>query len=229
MTPRRRVRIQRALGRHHRLEVAETSSRGHATRLARGAARDGIDVVVVAGGDGTLNEAADGLAGTETALAPLPGGSTNVFARTRRDAQPTRSRPSTSCWRASSASRSSASASAAATAATSSSTSAPGTTPRSSSRSSTIRGSSVAWRIPRSPSPPSPPTSAASTGITRMYQVEVDGAAVGDGFFAIVSNTAPYAFFGPRRADGDAAPPDSAITSRSRCSAGSTWVSSFRR
>ena len=82
MTPRRRVRIQRALGRHHRLEVAETTRRGHATRLARSAAADGVDAVVVAAGDGTLNEAADGLAGTDTALAPLPGGSTNVFART---------------------------------------------------------------------------------------------------------------------------------------------------
>lgn len=39
-------------------------------------------MVVVLAGDGTLNEAADGLAGTQTALAPLPGGSTNVFART---------------------------------------------------------------------------------------------------------------------------------------------------
>jgi len=82
MTPRRRVRIQRALGLHHRLEVAETTRRGHATRLARSAAADGVDAVVVAAGDGTLNEAADGLAGSATALAPLPGGSTNVFART---------------------------------------------------------------------------------------------------------------------------------------------------
>ena len=82
MTPRRRVRVQHLLGQHHRLEVSETYRRGHATRLARSAAREGVDVVVVAAGDGTLNEAADGLIGTDTALAPLPGGSTNVFART---------------------------------------------------------------------------------------------------------------------------------------------------
>lgn len=62
--------------------MAETSRRGHATRLAQGAAADGADAVVVLGGDGTLNEAANGLAGSATALAPLPGGSTNVFSRT---------------------------------------------------------------------------------------------------------------------------------------------------
>jgi len=82
VTARRRVEIQRILNADHKLEVAETSRRGHAARLARSAALDGVDVVAVLAGDGTLNEAADGLAGTVTALAPLPGGSTNVFART---------------------------------------------------------------------------------------------------------------------------------------------------
>lgn len=82
VTARARVVIQKALGSDHDLEVEETSRRGHAARLARGAANDGVDVVAVLGGDGTLNEAADGLVGTTTALAPLPGGSTNVYART---------------------------------------------------------------------------------------------------------------------------------------------------
>jgi diacylglycerol kinase family enzyme len=81
VTARRRVLVQRVLGADHKLEVAETSRRGHAARLARGAALDGVEAVAVLAGDGTLSEAADGLAGTATALAPLPGGSTNVFAR----------------------------------------------------------------------------------------------------------------------------------------------------
>ncbi len=82
VTPRARVVIQKALAADHDVHVAETSRRGHATRLALGAAADGTDVVVVLGGDGTLNEAANGLAGSATALAVVPGGSTNVFART---------------------------------------------------------------------------------------------------------------------------------------------------
>lgn len=64
------------------LRVLTTDERGHATELAREAAKDSADIVAVLGGDGTLNEAANGLVGTETALVPLPGGSTNVFART---------------------------------------------------------------------------------------------------------------------------------------------------
>ncbi len=82
VTPRGKVVIQKALSADHDLTVAETSRRNHATHLAQNAAKEELDAVVVLGGDGTLNEAANGLAGSATALAPLPGGSTNVFART---------------------------------------------------------------------------------------------------------------------------------------------------
>ena len=82
VTPRSRVVIRKALSADHDVTLAETKRRGHATRLAQGAAAAGSEVVVVLGGDGTLNEAANGLAGSKCALAALPGGSTNVFART---------------------------------------------------------------------------------------------------------------------------------------------------
>lgn len=82
VTPRARVLIQRALSVQHEVTVAETARRGHASRLARGAVADGAEAVLVLGGDGTLNEAAQGLAGTNVTMGALPGGSTNVFART---------------------------------------------------------------------------------------------------------------------------------------------------
>ena len=82
VTERARVVIQKAVSADHEVETAITSRRGHATRLAQGAAADRVDAVLVLGGDGTLNEAANGLAGTGTALGVLPGGSTNVYART---------------------------------------------------------------------------------------------------------------------------------------------------
>lgn len=74
--------VERALAERHDVTVAKTAARGHACDLAGEAAEDGVDAVVVLGGDGAVNEAANGLVGTSTALAPLPGGSTNVFART---------------------------------------------------------------------------------------------------------------------------------------------------
>ncbi len=82
VTARARVVIQKSLAADHEITVAETSRRGHATRLAQGAAARGTQAVIVLGGDGTVNEAANGLAGTDCALGVLPGGSTNVFART---------------------------------------------------------------------------------------------------------------------------------------------------
>jgi diacylglycerol kinase family enzyme len=87
VTARARVVIRKALSADHDVTVAETTRRGNATRLAQDAAAAGYDAVVVLGGDGTLNEAANGLAGSPTALATLPGGSTNVFARTLGVAQ----------------------------------------------------------------------------------------------------------------------------------------------
>ncbi len=82
VTARNTVVVHRRLSRGHDVEVVETNRRGHATRFAHDAARRGLDVVVGFGGDGTLNEVATGIAGSETALGVLPGGSTNVFART---------------------------------------------------------------------------------------------------------------------------------------------------
>ncbi len=198
MTPRRRVKIQRELGHHHRLEVAETTSRGHATRLARAAARDGVEVVVVAGGDGTLNEAADGLAGTETALAPLPAGSTNVFARSI--GMSNRIDPAIEELLAS-------------------------IEARAFRRVGLGNGNGRHFlfhlgagfdaevieqverhhRLKRHLAHPMFAVAAFTTffrGYDRehaQYSVEVnDGEAVGDGFFTIVSNATPYAFFGPR-------------------------------
>jgi diacylglycerol kinase family enzyme len=84
VTPHKRAVIRRILASRHDVEVAETSRRGHATLLARAAAEDEFAVVAVLAGDGTLNEAAAGLLHTNTALAPLPGGSTNVYSQTLR-------------------------------------------------------------------------------------------------------------------------------------------------
>lgn len=71
-----------ALQSRYAVEAVETERRGHATQLTREAATEGFDVVVAFGGDGTVNEAANGLVGSETPLSCLPGGSTNVWCRT---------------------------------------------------------------------------------------------------------------------------------------------------
>ena len=63
------------------VEVRETAARGEATDVARDAAARDLDVVLTAGGDGTLNEAIQGLAGTRTAVGALPLGTMNVWVR----------------------------------------------------------------------------------------------------------------------------------------------------
>jgi diacylglycerol kinase family enzyme len=73
--------IEKALSADFRLEVAETKQRGHASELAAQALADGVDLVIVFSGDGTINEVVNALAGTETALGALPGGATNILVR----------------------------------------------------------------------------------------------------------------------------------------------------
>ena len=87
--------LVRALRSEVDLSVRYTRRRGHATDLAREAAEEGVDLVVTLGGDGTVNEVVNGLMTAEPptfrtgetpaerlpALATVPGGSTNVFAR----------------------------------------------------------------------------------------------------------------------------------------------------
>ena len=70
-----------ALQARYEVEAVDTEKRDHATQLCREAAQEGYDVVVAFGGDGTVNEAANGLAGSDTPLTCLPGGATNVFHR----------------------------------------------------------------------------------------------------------------------------------------------------
>jgi diacylglycerol kinase family enzyme len=70
-----------ALQGRYEVDAIDTEDRGHATVLTREAAQEGYDIVVAFGGDGTVNEAANGLAHSPTPLTCLPGGATNVYCR----------------------------------------------------------------------------------------------------------------------------------------------------
>lgn len=63
------------------VEARPTEYAGHGSELARLAVRQQVDVVIAAGGDGTINEVVQGLAHSEVKLGILPVGTTNVLAR----------------------------------------------------------------------------------------------------------------------------------------------------
>jgi diacylglycerol kinase family enzyme len=71
-----------ALQGRYEVETVATEAQNHATEIGREVRDHGYDLVVAFGGDGTLNEVANGLAGTDVPVSVLPGGSTNVVCRT---------------------------------------------------------------------------------------------------------------------------------------------------
>jgi diacylglycerol kinase family enzyme len=71
-----------ALQGRYEVEAITTEAKDHATEIGREACEGGYDVVVSFGGDGTLNEVVNGLAGTDVPVSALPGGATNVVCRT---------------------------------------------------------------------------------------------------------------------------------------------------
>ena len=88
-TPAGRDVLAHALASDVKLEILETDHRGHAAEAAAQAARDGFDLVVAHGGDGTVNEVVNGLLSASRPghidpdipmLGVVPGGSANVFA-----------------------------------------------------------------------------------------------------------------------------------------------------
>jgi diacylglycerol kinase family enzyme len=81
MSDRLKHLVVYALQGRYDVHAVDTQRRGHATEITREAAREGYDVVLAFGGDGTVNEAANGLVGTRTPLTCLPGGSNNVYCK----------------------------------------------------------------------------------------------------------------------------------------------------
>jgi diacylglycerol kinase family enzyme len=81
MSDRLKHLVVYALQGRYDVRAIDTQCRGHCTDICHEAATEGYDVVVAFGGDGTVNEAANGLAGTDTPLTCLPGGSNNVYSK----------------------------------------------------------------------------------------------------------------------------------------------------
>jgi diacylglycerol kinase family enzyme len=81
VSEKKTTQIRRALERTYDVDLRVTDEPGHATALAQEAVDAGVDLVAVYAGDGTTNEAIQALAGTDTALAHLPGGNASVLAR----------------------------------------------------------------------------------------------------------------------------------------------------
>ncbi len=209
-TQLRRDVIASALASAVELEVVQTRYRGHAAGLAAAAAAGGCDLVITLGGDGTVNEAVNGMmraagpdgtpgpAAARPALAALPGGNANVFTRSLGLPASRWTRPATCCTRWPRAG-SGPSGWAWRTGGTSPSTPASAWTPRWSGR----------WRDAGRTAVPLTPALYVRMALRQYFRLtdrrhpalslELGGTVVAERLYlGIVSNTAPWTFLGRR-------------------------------
>ncbi|MFN2488973.1 MAG: diacylglycerol kinase family protein [Actinomycetota bacterium] len=73
--------VVEAMRAHFSVEAISTTVRDAGIGLARDAAQAGADLIVAFGGDGIVNEVANGVARTDSSLGIIPGGTMNVFSR----------------------------------------------------------------------------------------------------------------------------------------------------
>ena len=194
MSVRLKQLVVYALQGRFEVEAVDTQRKGHAIELCREAADEGYDVVVAFGGDGTVNEAANGLAGSDTVLTCLPGGATNVYCRMLgipTDVVDATEHLLGARRRAGSRAPSTSRAS---TTAGSRSPPAPASTPRSSSASTATRASRPASARGTTPRRRSP-RSWRSTSSTRRAWSPPPAGARREGVSVFVQNAQPYTYF----------------------------------
>src|SRR5919201_3128284 len=81
VSARSSIRVEQELEQGFEVRIVHTRGRGHGEELAATGVREGAELVVAYGGDGTVNEVVNALAGTDVPFGVVPGGGANIFAR----------------------------------------------------------------------------------------------------------------------------------------------------
>ena len=186
-----------ALQGRYEVEAVSTEAQNHATEIGREAIDGGYDLVVAFGGDGTLNEVANGLAGTDVPVSILPGGSTNVVAARSGSRTTSSTRPST-CSGSPTASSPAGSTSGSPTGAASSSPAAPASTPSAAMRVDRKPKLKARGRARTSTPGSRSAPSIATTCATRSGCGSRPAAQSAEGVTVLAQNSDPFTYFGSR-------------------------------
>ena len=182
-----------ALQGRYDVDTVDTEGRDHATELCREAAAEGYDVVVAFGGDGTVNEAANGLAGTAHARWPRSRRRDERLLPACSASRTTSSTPPSTCSASPTPGRRGGSTSASSTAAVHVLRRHTASTPRSSAASTPTRSSRRACATGTSPTPRSR-RSPGSTSSTRRGSTSRSPAETVRGVTALVQVGDPYTY-----------------------------------